>query len=233
MSGYQSIHENQKALLSYLFAENFGMSSDLQLLIIDYVFYRNVKEIDYEDETKRCWLRIGVIFSEDTSLWRKYLTMNYKRIYYEIRIYNQKEGQILSSFCLNNESLAVLAYEAFCNIQHRSDITQRVHSELFLRPKNIFNGYMIRFCYSPAENCTYRIYCEETIILSVKVGLVDEDGCCDTVVYEKSDYCKHSDLGKSIKLCCEMINQRHPDTVQRRLKPFFDQLKIERNIIIS
>jgi hypothetical protein len=208
-SEFERIAENQKALLKYLFPPDFCMGQHLQLFIIDYAFLREVKKYD------KCWLRIGVIFSEDIHLWRTYLSMQYKRLYYELRIYTEKEGHVLSSFCLDDESKAIEVFELYSKC-----ISTRCYESIdqyaFKSLINVKNQ-IIRLSYSPNDNCTY---CVEWDSETIRVFRVSNKKI-DTQVFTTRVY-----LGvdrKDVIHCCEIIAQRDTTNICRRLGVYFDK----------
>jgi hypothetical protein len=229
------IDENRKDLVRYIFSDKFCMSIDLQLLILDYVFVRSMKDftrkiIEYKKaKIEKCWIRIGVSFSEDKVLGKTYASMDFKRIFYEVRVYNEKEGTSICSYNIDFEDSAMTDYDTFC---------QFVTSNSVIRFERIVLTYLSwpetasHYIYSPNDNCTYVIHGKAEApyaSTSFEVAeLLSKENCkpiCKTIW--KTGIHKNVSIVDYMQPICQIIQQRGTDNILKRLNTLLPPLKIE------
>lgn len=239
------IDENRKALAMYIFSKNFCMSLDLQLLILDFTFLKQTNEFECKtcehndkDEkipnTEKWTLRIGIVLSEDAILPKKYLSLNYKRIFYEIKAWNEKETCILSSFHSDNYQLAMEAYNAFFENMPNTMDPVNDHSLVYASD---LGRRMFRYVYSPNENCTYRVaslrfpFSECLQVEEIPTGpLKIAVGELRLSLAQSEDiiiaYKQQPTAVGFIAHVCEVIHQRDTDNILTRLRKIWKELKI-------
>ena len=124
-------------LLSTLFPPTLPFSSDLQQLILDFVFYRRICEKTYKDE--KCWVRLSIAVKDD-------------KYYYENVIYNNKIFIVQSTYSIRKSLLALFNFNLIAN--YKDDISDgnfcwcRIYEALV-----VYSRYV--FC--PKDNNTYRL----------------------------------------------------------------------------
>jgi hypothetical protein len=211
--------DNRKTLASWLFHDDFCMCLDLQFLILDYVFARFASQIN---EDKTIFLR--AVCSDDKLLSKTYLSLGYKRMFYEIRVSNKKENHILSTFHLDDEDIAIQFYhEFFKYLQewpiHPCEVVLSRNADSRL-PK------FFRFSYSHNDHCTYQVegyhfsnWSQYTIDeVYLKIYLKPTSIC-------GSGYVTDTELTSNIIYICEMIHQRGTDNIKHRMETLPTELK--------
>lgn len=219
------IDQNRHALANYLFSDRFCMSRDLQFIILDFVFDRCSAELHHvtPKNNKYC-IRLGVVFSEDKVLGKTYLSMDYKRLFYEIQIYDEVCSYSICSYHIDCELRAIEHYEKFKNLMindNTADVTKIV-----LSVPSILNYGFFRYVYSPNENSMYRIC---AIFKSGKttfsVSEVNSKTADEEVIIWQSEI-KNDDPKNAfpavylLTRIFELIQQRSTDNIKKRLNKF-------------
>lgn len=213
------IDENRKMLSRYLFSDKFCMSCDLQLLILDYVFARSVTEFDretFDDQNtkERCWIRLGVVFSEDTKLSKTYLSLDYKRLFYEIRVYTEKKGHVLSTCDVYNEDYIINNFEAYRKYFTLSPTAKPLMVAI---REGMLPERHYRFSYSINENCLYKVVGDAT-----GISVAEDKGITFDTIWKAAYSSKDSrTVGEVITDICQLIHQRGTDNVLKRLKKVY------------
>jgi hypothetical protein len=133
-------HFDDKPLLNYLFDSSLPLSFDLQRLISDYLYYREV--IPFTKQGIPSWLRFGPTLIDN-------------KLAYEIRAYNEVAFHVFSTFSIKAETLAYLVF---------GDMKPQITINWRTDWSNVFFTCMLDLCgryvYSPLTDLTYSVRAE-------------------------------------------------------------------------
>ena len=126
-------------VLQSLFPTEMKLSSDLQQLILDFVFYRKVKE--EEIDGVKTYARLSVILLDG-----KYC--------YDVRHYNDKLSFTISRFALSKATLAMGLFNLFFKNELQAVINENCY--YWVRKRNDFIIYS-RYAFCPIDGETYQV----------------------------------------------------------------------------
>lgn len=174
---------NDQQLLSTHFSF-LKISTDIQRLILDYLYQRSIKIIIKNDI--KHWVRFGPTIISD-------------KCAYEIRVYNENESHIISTFALKDENLAIEVLNHFTNTFDKHNINDYLYDDHV--------GDKARYAFSPFDNSTYSPYTRHLVFIMIyKVG--GRAASYDAGKYHPPDVAHHA---KIINGYCRLIEQYGDD----------------------
>ena len=181
-----SWHFDDKPLLAHIFDWPFQLSMDLQRVILDYLYHRQV--VKFDKYLTPYWLRFGP-------------TIIRNKIAYEIRVYNKRESYVLSTCSTKDD---VLANYLLDNL--KNDIIDSVYYCPMKEWTDVFFGNEQphrRYVFSPMNHKTYR----------VEVFTCDYFYNIEIIIYPECRICYANrvevpEMGKKRAIeCCDLINR--------------------------